>query len=176
MFDPRRDAKDGHFPDVSTQQSHMPRVCVHSPTATNTHTRTHTYTLFSCSLAVQVTETSTQRWMTVWLRHLKPVTSEWMFIWILLPAVSCTGGNSLELQQQECKYYWESHWDMKCSFNYNIDISRSTPPDSTHVKRTWPFLFWPMISCLIWCTHSLNKCIYCIIYDTICLYKSKIYG
>lgn len=34
-------------------------------------------------------------------------------------------GNSLELQQQECKYYGESHWDMKCSFNYNTDISRS---------------------------------------------------
>lgn len=83
------------------------------------HTRTQTGILF------QVTETSVARWMTVWLRHLKPVTSEWVFIWILLPAVSHTGGNSLELPQQECKYYGESHWDMKCSFNYNTDISRS---------------------------------------------------
>lgn len=40
---------------------------------------------------VQVTETSATRWMTVWLLHLKLVTSEWVFIWILLPAVSHTG-------------------------------------------------------------------------------------
>lgn len=37
------------------------------------------------------------------------------------------GGNSLELQQQEYKYYWESLRDMKCSFNYNIDTSSSVP-------------------------------------------------
>ncbi len=63
-------------------------VFIHPPS----HTRTHTYTGLSYSLAVQVTETSTTRWMTVWLQHLKPVTSEWMFIWILLPTVSHTGG------------------------------------------------------------------------------------
>ena len=136
------------------------------------HTHTHTWGLYWH--AVQVTETSTTRWMSVWLRHLKPVTSEWMFIWFLLPAVSHTRGNSLELQQQECKYYGESHWDMKCSFNYNIDISRSV--SQRMWGGTWPFLFLPMISCLIWCTHSLNKCIYCIIYGTICLYKGKMYG
>lgn len=113
-----------HFPDVSTE-SHTPMPeYVHTSNVPHTHTHSVQGSLIHL-FAMQVTETSTTRWMTVWLRHLKPVTSEWMFIWILLPAVSHTGGNSLELQQQECKYYGESHWDMKCSFNYNIDISRS---------------------------------------------------
>lgn len=138
--------------------------------STQLHAHTHTH---GSPVHSQVTETLATRWMTVCLWHLKPVTSEWMFIWFLLPAVSCTGETSLELQQQECKYYGESHWDMKCSFNYNTDISRSV---SAHVEGTWPFLFLPMISCLIWCTHSLNKCIYWIIYGTICLYKGKMYG
>lgn len=113
-------------------------------TSYDTHTHTH---------RKQVKEILASRWMTVWLRHLKPVTSECVFIWILLPAVSHAGGRrweargvvSLELQQQECKYYGESHWDMKCSFNYNTDISRSVSQRMWRERDLFHFCRWFLV-------------------------------
>lgn len=145
-------------------------------TRTHTHTHKHSlsiyiFTSFTCSPGE--TENLAVRWMGVRQRHLKPVTSEWLFIWILLPTVSHTGGGTLrELQQQECKYYGENHWDMKCSFNYNTDISRSV---SQRIRRELDLSFCCTILRLIPCTHSLKQCIEYIIYGTTCLYKGKMY-
>lgn len=126
-----------------------------------------------CSVAAQVTQTTAGRWMSVWLRHLKPVTSEGLFIWILLPAVSSTGFRSL----LNCSN-WSVNIMRKATETWNVALITTLIYQGQVLWAWggWPFLLLPMISCLIWCTHSLNKCMCYIIYGITCLYKGKMYG